>query len=94
MAFELQIHVDSVFDSVFQGIQHLNWMDKITSHIIQMDLNPQSLNSKVSDIRVSDSEVSEASNTWVLKVSYSRASEASNRVLGLGFETQFQRLGA
>ena len=60
MAFEFRIPVDNVSDSVFLGIRHLNWMDKIISHIIQMDLNPQSINFKVSDIRASDSE---ASNT-------------------------------
>ena len=88
MAFEFWIPVDSVFDSVFPSIRHLNWMDKITSHIIQMNLNPQSLNSRISDVRASnskssDSKVSEASDTWVSEASDSRASKVSNRALGL-----------
>jgi hypothetical protein len=42
-------------------------MDKITSHVIQINIDPQSLNSRVSDTRAldleaSDSKVSEASN--------------------------------
>ena len=76
----------------------MNWMDKIISHIIQMNSNPQSLNSRVSDIRASDSKISEASNTWVSEASDSRVSEVSTRVLGLrsfclGFKTWSQRLG-
>ena len=54
MAFEFQIPADSVSDSVFLGTRHLNWIDKITSHIIQMNLNPQSLNFRVSDSKVSN----------------------------------------
>ena len=64
-------------------------MDKITSHVIQMDSNFRSLNSRISDARASDSKsldskVSEASDTWVSEASDSRASEVSNRALGLG----------
>jgi hypothetical protein len=49
-------------------------MDKITSHVIQMDSNPQSLNFRVSDTRasnseVSDSKVSKALDTWVSELS-------------------------
>ena len=70
MAFEFRIHVDSVFDSVFLGAQHLNFMDKIISHVIQMNSNPRSLNSRFADVKGSDLEasdlkVSEASNKWV-----------------------------
>ena len=84
MAFEFRIPTDSVFDSVFPGARHLNWMDKIISHIIQTNSNPRFLNSRVSDIRASNSKVSEASDTWVSEASDSRVSEISNRVLGLG----------
>ena len=64
-----------------------------------MNLDPQSLKFRVSDIRVSNSkasgsEVLEVSDTWVLEASDSRASDVSNRVLGLGSETRFRRLGA
>jgi hypothetical protein len=49
-------------------------MDKITLHSIQMNSSLRSLHSRVSDVRASDSEVSnstvsEASDTWVSKVS-------------------------
>jgi hypothetical protein len=40
MAFEFRILVDNVSDSVIPGARHLNLMDKITSHIIQMNSNP------------------------------------------------------
>ena len=56
-------------------------MDKIASHIIQMNLNPQSLNSRVSDSEASNLKVSEASDTWVSEALDSRVSKASNRVL-------------
>ena len=69
-----------------------------------MNLNPQSLNSKVSDIKASDlkasnSKVWEVSDTWVPKASNSRASEVSNKILSLGSfrlgsETRFRRLRA
>jgi hypothetical protein len=39
MAFEFRIPADSASDSVFPGARHLNLMDKIISHIIQMNLN-------------------------------------------------------
>ena len=32
MAFEFRILIDNVSDSVFPGIRHLNWMDKIAHH--------------------------------------------------------------
>jgi hypothetical protein len=74
MAFEFQIPIDKVSDSVFPGARHLNLIDKITSHVIQVDSNIWSPNSKVSDTRASASEVSnlkvsEASDTWVSEVS-------------------------
>jgi hypothetical protein len=53
---------------VFPGAQHLNWMDKITSHVIQMDSNSRSLNSRVSDARASDSEVSDSMFSEVLDI--------------------------
>jgi hypothetical protein len=40
MAFVFRILADNVSDSVFSGTRHLNLMDKIISHIIQMNLNP------------------------------------------------------
>ena len=55
--------------SVFPGARHLNLMDKIRLHVIQMNLNSWSLNSRVSDSRASDSEVSEASDSEVLNSS-------------------------
>ena len=63
---------------MFPRARHLNLMDKIRSHIIQMNSNPRSLSSRVSDARtsnsgVSDSEVLEAldsgSQIRVLRVS-------------------------
>ena len=86
MAFEFRIPVDSVSDSKFPDIRHLNLVDKITSHLTQMNLNPQSLNSKVLDIRASNSKAlgSKVSNTWVSEALNSRASEVLNQVLGLG----------
>jgi hypothetical protein len=83
MAFEFRILVDNVYDLVIPGARHLNLMDKIISHIIQKNLNPRSLNSRVSDVRASDSEVldskvSEASDSWVSEASDSRVSEVSN----------------
>jgi hypothetical protein len=40
LAFEFRFPADRVSDSVFPDDRHLNWMDKITSHVIQMDLIP------------------------------------------------------
>jgi hypothetical protein len=40
MAFEFRILVDRISDSVFPGVRPSNWMDKIASHVIQMDSNP------------------------------------------------------
>jgi hypothetical protein len=40
MAFVFRIPTDNVSDSVFPGARHLNLMDKIISHIIQMNSNP------------------------------------------------------
>ena len=40
MAFEFRIPVDSLSDSVFLDARHLNFMDKIISHVIQMNSNP------------------------------------------------------
>jgi hypothetical protein len=60
LAFEFRFPADRVSDSMFSGAQHLNWIDKIASHVIQMDSNSQSLNSTVSDTRASDSKVSDS----------------------------------
>jgi hypothetical protein len=73
MAFEFRIPADRVSDSMFPGARHLNRMDKITLHVIQMDSNPQSLNFRVLDTRASNlevsySKVSKASDTWVSEV--------------------------
>ena len=73
-------------------------MDKITSHNIQMNLNPRSLNFGISDIRASDSKVSRASDVWLSEASDSKVSEVSSRGLGLGsflleFEKRSRRLG-
>jgi hypothetical protein len=80
VVFEFRIPADSISDSVFLGARHLNWMDKITSHVIQMNSTSRSLNSRVLDARASDSEVldsmvSEASDMWVSEASDSRVSE-------------------
>jgi hypothetical protein len=45
---------------VFPDARHLNWMDNITSHVIQIDSNFRSLTSKVSDTRASDLDVSDS----------------------------------
>jgi hypothetical protein len=42
MAFVFRIPTDNVSDSVFSSARHLNLMDKIRSHIIQMNSNPLS----------------------------------------------------
>ena len=73
-------------------------MDKITSYNIQTNLNPQSLNSKISDIGASDSKVSRASDAWVSETSDSKVSKVSSRGLGLGSfllesEKRSRRLG-
>ena len=80
-------------------LDFLNWMDKITSFIVQKNLNPQSLNSKVldtraSDLEASDSKVLEGLDTWVSEASDSSVSEVLNRVLSLGSGTRSRRLGA
>ena len=59
-------------------------MDKITSYNIQTNLNPRSLNSRISDIRASNSKVSKALDAWVLEALDSKISEVSSRGLGLG----------
>ena len=59
-------------------------MDKITSYNIQTNLNPRSLNSRISDIGAFDSMVSRVSDTWVSEASDSKVSEVSSRGLGLG----------
>ena len=59
-------------------------MDKITSYNIQTNLNPRSLNFRISNIRASDSMVSRVSDTWVSKASDSKVSEVSSRGPGLG----------
>jgi hypothetical protein len=78
---------------VFPGAQHLNWMDKVTLHVIQMDSNFRSLSSQVSGVRVSnvwcsnsralDIGVSEVLDTWVSEDSdlspYSRNSLGDRR---------------
>jgi hypothetical protein len=53
-------------------------MGKIASHIIRMNLNPRSLNSRISDIKASDSKVSDASDTRVSEASDTWASEAAD----------------
>ena len=73
-------------------------MDKITSHNIQTNLNPRSLNFEISDIGASDSKVSRALDTWVSEASDSKVSEVLSRGLGLGSflhesEKRSQRLG-
>ena len=73
-------------------------MDKITSYNIQTNLNPRSLNFRISDIGASDSKVSRASDAWVLEASDSKVSEVSSRGLGLGSfllesEKRSRRLG-
>jgi hypothetical protein len=40
MAFEFRILVDRISNLVFPGDRLLIWMDKIASHVIQMDSNP------------------------------------------------------
>jgi hypothetical protein len=40
MEFEFRISIDNVSDSVIPGARHLNFMDKIILHIIQMNANP------------------------------------------------------
>jgi hypothetical protein len=62
-----------VSDSMFSDALHLNLMDKIISHIIQMNSNPLSLNSRVSDTRASNSKVS---NLEVLEASDSEVSNS------------------
>jgi hypothetical protein len=78
---------------VFPGAQHLNWMDKVTLHVIQMDSNFRSLSSRVSSVRVSNVRFSnlralyigvlEVSDTWVSEDSdsspYSRNSLGDQR---------------
>ena len=73
-------------------------MDKITSYNIQTNLNPRSLNSKISDIGAFDSMVSRASDAWVSEASDSKVSEVSGQGLGLGsslleFENRSRSLG-
>jgi hypothetical protein len=67
-------------------------MDKITSHVIQMDPNPRPLNSRDSNTRASDSEVSdlkvlEALDAWVSEVSnpspWSRIRDVVSKAQGL-----------
>jgi hypothetical protein len=67
-------------------------MDKITSHVIQINSNPLSLNSRVSDARasdleVSDSKVSKASDTWVFGGLRHGSRRSRIQILGLGSET-------
>jgi hypothetical protein len=104
LAFEFRFPADRVSDSVFSGARHLNWMDKIASHVIQMDSNSQSLNSRVSDTRISDTRASdsEVSDSMVLEASdmkglgglrhESRTSRI--RALGLGSKKGSRRLEA
>ena len=40
MVFVFQIPIDDVFDSVIPGACHLNFIDKIKLHVIQMNSNP------------------------------------------------------
>jgi hypothetical protein len=82
---------------MFSGAQHLNWMDKIASHVIQMDSNSQSLNSTVSDTRASDSKVSDsmvskASDMKGLGGLRHESQTSRIQVLGLGFEKGSWRL--
>jgi hypothetical protein len=83
LAFEFRFPADRVSDSVLLVVRHLNWMDKITSPVIQMDSNSRSLNSRVSDTRASDSEVS---NSMVSEALDTKGLE------GLGHESQMSRI--
>jgi hypothetical protein len=92
MAFVFQIPVDYVSDYVFPGARHLNLIDKIRSHAIQMNSNPLSLNSRVSDARALNSEVS---NSKVLEASDPEVSNSSpwprilpSQIRGLILEAQ------
>jgi hypothetical protein len=40
MAFEFQIPVDNVSDFVIPSARHLNFIDNISLHVIQMNSNP------------------------------------------------------
>ena len=40
MAFVFRIPVDNVFGSMIPGDRHLNFIDKIKTHVIQMNSNP------------------------------------------------------
>ena len=67
-------------------------MNKITSHNIQTNLNPRSLNSEISDIGALDSKVLRASDVWVSEASDSKVLEVSSRGLDLVSEKRSQRL--
>jgi hypothetical protein len=51
MTFEFRIPTDSISNSVFPSIRHLNLTDKIISHVIQMNSNLRSLNYSSLDLR-------------------------------------------
>jgi hypothetical protein len=40
MVFVFRIPANNISDSVIPDVYHLNFMDKIRSHVVQMNLNP------------------------------------------------------
>jgi hypothetical protein len=99
MAFEFQIPADSVSDSVFLGARHLNLMDKIISHVIQMNSNPrfQIPGSRIQGPRIRRSWTRRSLRPQTHGSRRSRTRESRRswiRVLGLGSEKWSRRLGA